>query len=57
MPQNKPHVAAKYWPVINQARSFMANSDLFGRSPYGFTGGDNLADTKHAKLWQDFRIS
>jgi len=54
MPQNKPHVSAKHWPIINQARSFMANSDLFGRSPYGFTGGDNLADTKHAKLWQDF---
>ena len=54
MSKNKPHVDAKFWPIINQARSFIANSELIGRSPYGFTGGDNLADTKHAKLWQDF---
>lgn len=50
---NKPHINSRLLPIINQARSFINNSELFGRGS-SFTGGDNLADTKHAKLWQDF---
>lgn len=50
---NKPHINSKLLPIINQAQSFINNSSLFGRGG-GFTGGDNLADTKHSKLWQDF---
>ena len=52
---DKPHIAAKFWPVLQRARAYMNSSQLFGRGgPYGFTGGDNLADQKHSKLWSDF---
>ena len=50
---SKPHINTKLLPILNQAQNFINNSDLFGRGG-GFTGGNNLADTKHSKLWQDF---
>lgn len=50
----KPHIPAKFARVLNQAQMFINQSDLFGRSGAGFTGGDNLADSKHKKLWSDF---
>lgn len=56
---NKPKIPSKFLPVMLAANNFINNSSLFSNrgftgTGYGYTGGDNLADTKHAKLWQDF---